>query len=332
MPQKKCTVQYRYMKPETYHGDRNLQSALAEALNQPDATGAVRAENARLRVIDLDQDENFVILNKLSDPNTWSGPIIAGQLIQLQQGTQVPAIMQSLEDDTDEFLLQQLEIEEEQRVLRGVLYFVANGSHVGVIEGHLVRGKTLERYFTRLLQDVAMLEPGQVVTLNKRFSATDGKEVTEIKEMSIRAGSPEPVAATGDVLEQTTLAQGREEGNKVFDVLRALGWSPEAIAGLERTVPEGSRLEGFFKFSVKNRRSIVNMDRAMLDEAFRHIDPDDLGLTGDGREKAGMVTISMSRLVEASGQLLNPEDALRKIVDAMKIWAEDGKIDCQFDT
>src|SRR4051794_29676985 len=137
------------------------------------------AHNARARIIDLDQDQSYVILNKVSDPGTWDGPLFAGQIIQLQAGADVHAILQSLEEDTAEYVLQNLNIGDQAKVLRGTLYFAAAGNHVGLIEGQQVRGRVLERYLPALLQKAEELDPGQAIILNGKFVAGDGKELSE---------------------------------------------------------------------------------------------------------------------------------------------------------
>ena len=64
------------------------------------------------------------------------------------------AVLQSLEEDTDEYLLQQVNLGEQARVLKGILYFATVGSHVGLIEGQQVKGRTLERYLRGCLRRI----------------------------------------------------------------------------------------------------------------------------------------------------------------------------------
>jgi hypothetical protein len=140
---KKFTIQYRQLKTEDLWENVDLKSMLVDVLRRRGW-----ADNARLRVIDIDQDQSFVILNKLSDPVSWDGPVFAGQVIHLQEGSDVQAVLQSLEEDTPEFVLQNLNVGDRARILKGALYFAVVGNHVGLVEGHQVRGRTLERYLT----------------------------------------------------------------------------------------------------------------------------------------------------------------------------------------
>jgi hypothetical protein len=328
----KATIQYRQMKTDGLWPEADLKSMLVGVLRQQDW-----ADNAKKRIIDLDQDENFVILNKISNPASWDGPIFAGQLIQLQAGADVHAVIQSLEDDTAEYVLQNLNVGERVRVLKGALYFVVSGNHLGMIEGQQVRGRTLERYLTALLQKAEEIEPGQAVILNGKFIAGDGKELSESSEIQVSAA---PTNKEGErrtepqirgIEEREAVAAREHEQATVFDILRMLGWSNEAIQSLGAEIPDDGWVEGFFKVFIKQRRKRKAISRATINEALRNIDPADLGLRGDGSERGGIVKMSVQRDIRTVGSLLDPTDAMEQITNALRDWAAAGKIDCNFE-
>jgi len=327
----KTTIQYRQLKTEGLWEGIELKPMLVDVLNRRGW-----ADNAKLRILDLDQDQSFVILNKVSDPATWGGPVFAGQLIHLQEGADVHAVMQSLEDDTSEFLVQSLNVGERARVLKGALYFAVVGNHVGLIEGAQVRGRTLERYLTALLQRSGELEAGQAVILNSKFLAGDGKELDESTEMVVAAkpnhgGHTTDAPARGGEVIGREAGQARDRGATVFDVLATLGWSNEAIDSLRAEVPDDGWIEGFFRVFIKERRKRKPISRATINEALRNIDAADLGLRGDGSEKNGIVKLSVQRSVETTQSLLDPSDAMEQIVNTLRDWAASGKIDCRFE-
>jgi hypothetical protein len=327
----KATIQYRQLKTEGLWPNVDLKAMVIDVLRRRGWD-----TNAKLRIIDLDQDESFVILNKVSDPSTWDGPVFAGQVIQLQSGTDVHAILQSLEEDTEEFVLQSLNVGENARVLKGSLYFVMAGNHVGLIEGQQVRGRTLERYLTALLQRADEMEPGHAVILNGKFTAGDGKELSESTEISIAAtpstssGQPKPRDPVPIITEHEAASEREHEQATVFEVLRTLGWSEEAIDSLGAEIPDDGWVEGFFKVFIKHRRKRKPISRATINEALRNIDPADLGLRGDGSEKGGIVKLSIVRDIRTVGSLLDPTDAIEQITNALRDWAATGKIDCTF--
>lgn len=329
MTSKKTTIQYRHLKTADLGDQVDLKSMLVDVLRRRKWD-----TNAKLRILDLDQDQSFVILNKITDPTSWDGPVFAGQLIQLQDGSDVHAVTQSLEDDTSEFVLQSLSVGERTRVLKGALYFAVVGNHVGIIEGQQVRGRTLERYLTALLQRADELEPGEAIILNSKFLTGDGKELDESSEITIAAApsgqGATPQGNTITSIVEREAASARERGATVFDVLHLLGWSAEALASLEAEVPDDGWVEGFFRIFIKEKRKRKPISRATVDEALRNIDPADLGLRGNGSEKNGIVKLSVQRAVETKGSLLDPASAMEQIVNALHNWAAAGKIDCKF--
>ena len=325
MPAKKVSIQYRQLKTEELGGHIQLKPMLVDVLRRRGWD-----TNAKRRILDLDQDQSYVILNKISDPATWGGSTFAGQLIHLQAGADVHAVMQSLDDDTPEFIVQNLNVGERARVLKGVLYFAVVGNHVGMIEGQQVKGRTLERYLTALLQQAEEIEVGQAIILNGKFLSGDGKELSESSEITVSAGKGAPIGGEREVVQEREAGVARDEGATVFDVLDLLGWDADAINSLRSEVPPGGWVEGFFKVFIKNKNRKKPISRATINEALRNIDPADLGLRGDGSERAGIVKMSVQRPVETIGSLLNPTDAMEQIVNALRQWALSGKIDCDF--
>lgn len=332
---KKVTVQYRQLKTEGLLEGVELKAIVTDVLQSRGW-----AENAKLRILSLDQDGSVVILNKVSPLATWAGPIFAGQLIHLQSGTDVHAVTQSLDDDTTEFVLKHLDIGERTRVLKGALYFAVVGNHLGLIEGQEVRGRTLERYLTVLLQKADVFEAGQVVVLNSKFMAGNGKELSESSEITVAAArSPAPSARQRQaedeprIVEREAAAEREHEQATVFDILRLLGWDEKAIDSLGEEIPPDGWVEGFFKIFIKERRKRKPISRNTINEALRNIDPADLGLKGDGSEKNGIVKLSITRDVKTAGpgSLLDPESAMEQIVNALRDWSATGKIDCRFD-
>jgi hypothetical protein len=330
---RKVSIQYRQLKTEGFAPQVDLKALLVDVLRRRKWD-----TNARLRIFDLDQDQSFVILNKMSDPASWDGAIFSGQIIHVNSGTDVQAILQPLDEDTDEFVLKNLNIGELTRVLKGTLYFAIVGNHVALIEDQQVRGRTLERYLTALLQGADELEPGQAVILNGKFTSGDGKELRESSEITLAAipnsgaQGRQPVnALRGPDILENEVARETDKGATVFDVLAMLGWNPGAIDRLRDEVPDDGWIEGFFRVFIKQRNKKKPISRATINEALRNIDPADLGLRGDGSEKGGIVKLSTQRVVKTHGSLLDPADAMDQIVTALREWSVAGKIDCKFD-
>lgn len=327
MAGKQAAVQYRYVKLDELWEGFHLKDMIVDILTRvPPAGGGSLSSLARLRKKDLDQDGSFVLLNKLSDQSSWSGPVFCGQLIHVKSDTQLPGITGSLDDDIAEFELKNLTLEQRTQIVEGVLYFAVVANHVGIVEGQRTRGRTLERYLTRLLQDAGELEPGKTIILNARLEGAIGA----VKEIDVAPRRSQMPTADGDVAHGVAEEEG--VGKTVLDVLELLGWSAEQIHKLEENIPEGGWLEGLFKVKFKQRRGrAASVDRTILEEALRNLDGHSVGLLGDGaREKGGLIKLSERCNVQTDGDLLDPEDTMAKIVAALKKWSAAGKIDCSF--
>jgi len=328
---KKATIQYREFKASGALRGMDLKAVLVDVLRRRTDAHLIGG-NARLRAIDLDGDGSHVVLNKVSSPETWDGPVFCGQIIHVKAGADIQAVLQSLDHDTDEFLVQNIDVGRGARIVKGVLYFAVNRNHVGLIESTAVRGAVLERYITALFRQAGELEPDDRIVLAGKFLATGEKGLTEFSDLTLNARpSFRARALAGDHPIDRQAAEVRDKGATILDVLRLMGWRDDALARLEAEVPEGGRVEGLLKVFIKDRRHKLRIPRAAIDEALRNVDPADLGLQGDGREQGGMVKLSVVKDIATEGSLLDPADAMVKIIEALKEWAAAGKIDCRFD-
>lgn len=325
------TVQYRYVNLDRLWEKFHLKDMVVDILRRTPSGGtAALSSMARLRKKDLDQDGSFVVLNKLSDEVSWSGPVFCGQLIHVKSGADLPGISGSLDDDIPEFTLQNLTFEQQLQIVEGVLYFACVGNHVGVIEGARTRTRTLERYLTRLFQDAGELEPPRTIVLNAKLQGS----ISHVEGLEIKP--QRNMGPSGDLHDGSVARDAAEEsgeGATVLRVLEVLGWSSEEILQLEQNIPREGWLEGVFKVLVKKKRGRKGaIDRNLLEEALRDLPNGKVGLLGEGaKEKGGLIKLSDRATIETIGELLDPEDAMVKIVTSLKRWSATGKIDCPFD-
>lgn len=321
---KSFTVQYRYVKLDGLWETFSLKSMVVDILRRtPKGGGEKLLSMARLRKKDLDQDGSFVLLNKISDEGSWDGDLFCGQLIHVKSGTELPGLNGSLDDDLKEFELQNLTLEQRAQIVEGVLYFAVMGNHVGIIEGQRTRGRTLERYLTRLLQDAGELEPGSTIIMNAKLEGS----VSKVKEIDVAPQRSMAPYREGET--STEAAESEGEGTTVLDVLRLLGWDDEQIEQLENSIPQEGWLEGIFKVKFKRKRGrAASVDREVLEEALRNLDAHSVGLLGDGaKEKGGLIKLSEKCKIKSTGELLDPDDAMQQIVACLRRWAKTGKID-----
>ena len=329
---KQAVVQYRRLNREKYPREDALKQALIEALRSERA-GKLVGEYVGNRRFDLDQDGRLTLLNKITEAAHWDEPFFSGQLTYFEKGANVPAILGDPDADVNELDLGQFALGENASMIHGILYFVAVGDHVGLVESSGLRSARLERFLTQLLTQCGLFEAGNTVVLNAQFTNEGGRRVTEATQVEVtaaraRRNDVDVGEGLSRVIEQD-IERARLEGHSVIQVLEVLGWTPEDIERLMAEVPPGGWLEGFFRFFIKSRQSRRKaIRRETLDEAFRNINPADLTILGKGkREKDGFVKLTAHRSVETIGSLLNPTSAVQQIEAALREWAAKGDID-----
>jgi len=324
-----ATIQYRYFKTSDLWEGVNLKDMVVEILRRT-GRGSDRAmfQEARLRKIDLDQDGSTVLLNQLSSQETWDGPVFSGQLVHVKPGADLPGISSSLDESVASFELQNLSIGDQVQIVNGVLYFAVVGNHVGLIEDNKARGRTLERYLTRILQDSEEFEPGQTIVLNAKLEG----ELRKIDKLTMVPKRSASSNVSPDASEDSrAMADADGEGGSVLEVLGVLGWSASEMADLTAQLPPEGWLEGRFHVMFKQKRKRLSVDRAAFEEAIRNLSPGAIGLNGGGSEQGGLKTLSERTHIDTIGTLLDPEEAMAAIVKTLRKWSARGDVDIRFD-
>lgn len=329
---KQSTVQYRQLNRDGLPDIGSLKAAIVNTM-QSDRGGRLVGEFVGNRRFDLDQDGRITLLNRITERAHWDQPFFAGQLTYFERGANVPAIIGDPDADVNELDLGQFALGQNASMIHGILYFVAVGDHLGLIESNGLKSGRLERFLTQLLTQDATLQAGQTIILNAQFSNEGGRRVSEATEVEVsttkaRRGDAEPGEIPARFVEQD-IERARREGNSVIQVLEVLGWTPDDIERLMNEVPPGGWLEGFFRFVIKSRQARKKaIPRETLDQALRNVNPADVTILGKGkREKDGFVKLTSNRVVETVGSLLNPTSAVQQIEAALRDWAANGQID-----
>lgn len=329
---KQATVQYRQLNREGFPAIGTLKQTIVDTMNSQ-RQGRLIGEFVGNRRFDLDQDGRITLLNRITERAHWDQPFFAGQLTYFERGANVPAIVGDPDADVNELDLRQYALGADASMVHGILYFVAVGDHLGLIESNGLKSGRLERFLTQLLTQNELLEAGQTVILNAQFTNEGGRRVSEATavEVSTRPARRQDVdvgEGPARFIEQD-IERARREGHSVIQVLEVLGWTPEDIERLMEEVPPGGWLEGFFRFVIKSRQTRRRaIRRETLDQALRNVNPADVTILGKGkRERDGFVKLTSNRAVETVGSLLNPTSAVQQIEAALRDWAASGQID-----
>lgn len=298
----------------------------------PDDGGEAPASRARLRRIGLDQDGSTVVLNQVSDPQSWDGPLFAGQLVHLKPGTDLPVVPNGLDDDVATYSIETLTLGENRQFVNGILYFAVVGNHIGLIEDNKARGRTLERYLTAFFERAGEFQEGQFVQLNAKLQG-ELKHVEKLELTPAPGRRDEPAESLPAATSTQTITDASSAGADVFRLLEVLGWTAQDIESLQASLPEEGYIEGRLNvfFKRKGRRK-ATIQRQALEEAIRNLGPQSVALLGAGKERGGFRTLSENVSVATVNGLLKPEAAMQAIVESLRAWAASGDIDCSFDS
>lgn len=315
------SVQYRYLNREACglgedSADTTLMSMIREAMRQTATTGT-EVEQAKARIVDLDQDGKQTLLN-IFNGNAPHERMFAGELVVYRQGIDIPVIVEELNENRKYFEETEVSTNDNtKKPIVGDLYFVVAGDHIGLISSQAVRGRWLERYLTCLFKNISNIIDGNYcVELNANIDLENLPPIQKIEicTSSNSSNSPE---------------ESRSAFQKICSALKDFGLSEEELApSLDRAVSNGTGLEGSLSICIKRGQKSIDFPEDILDHALRNIESEDLVLTGhNGKFSNGLFRLAKTVKIQKGKTRLIPEDAIRQIVDQMREWARQGKID-----
>lgn len=322
------SIQYRYLNREMcgIQPSTTLMSEIRSAM-QSERNGEIIGESVLARVADLEQGGQKVVLNEVAGLNPEE-KALSGQLVLYVKGNEVQSIEEELQEGKNSFKIVPYQMYGPSKPVKGLLYFVVMGNHLGMISSNVVNDKLLGRYLTWLLKDITGIIKGEShIELNAQISIDTSREnIPPAQEFTIHAQPNQ-----NDEKSLYRFAQkAKGAGRTVLEVLKTLGCKPEAIEKLEESIPVGGTLEGSFRVFIKEGRKRVKIPADMLKRALQNIDEESLEIKGFGGQVSdGLlklsepVSIKSDKLEES---WLDPEDAIAKILTQMDIWANQGNI------
>ena len=330
---KVSTIQYRYLKTDKLGKAFDLKAVLVDVLGRASdhAEGVKLGSQARLRRISLDQEGDVTLLNKITPEKNWHQPFFCGQLIQLAPGTQLPGLMGDQAEDTNEFVLENLNLGEGSEIARGVMYFAVCGQHLALIEGQAVRGRVLERFLTSFLQRAGELEEHQSIVLPRAIPETKDARVRNVQKIDF-TGLKTASDGDGEAEEDVGSYRDRNE-EKLLQMLEIMCSDRSLVDKVIQKIPEGGYLEGLFSLRIRGaKRRKATLAHQDVEELVRNADIDEVRLEGDGKSRNGEFFLTRAvRLTDVGGGLIDPEEAMKAIVGALVQWSADGKIDLQLE-
>lgn len=320
---KQVSIQYRQLTDETGgFAGHTLQSALGRAMTTHGSDGVVGDRPERRTLGDL--DFGTILLNYFHTAEEF----FFGELVRFEPGAQLPLLRMAVNGNSYNLLSGR--VPDGHEPVRGILYFMAFGNHVAVLERDLGASR-LERYLRWLLgQQAGIISRSSGVVLEAELSVQDGSaQLPSVDEVVLH-----PPALTGAKLQQANatpvdgiLTTDTKDVStlRIFEVLAAAGIDP---ADVQQLVENEVDLEVSLQIKFKRQRSkkSVTMDRA--GRLFRNVDPADLTLYSQGaRQREGrLIKLTRTADVLTDGTLLDTKDVMRALSEAFAWFVSEGYV------
>lgn len=321
---KKVTVQYRKLDDiSNAFGAKTLQQAASAALKESRG-GVVIGDDPQQRQF-TDTGYGTLVLNFIDDRKEY----FFGEIVRFEPGADLPLLQ--LGSGVKAYNLTQAKAPDGHEPLRGVLYFMAIGNHVVLVEADVSTARA-ERYLTWLLSGATQIlgSGGHVILVAELTAAGGGMQLSTVDEVVFkpRPVAPEPSAEGAGTLVPTTetATRGVAETN-AFEVLKAAGMDE---ADIRKFAANDTQIEVTLQIRFKGarrRREALSIEDT--NRLLRNIPDDELTLKGPGgRQKDGKIEkLSYPANVETVGSLLKPTDVARALLEGYKSFVANGYIE-----
>ena len=322
---KKVTVQYRKLDDiEQAFGGQSLQAVLCACMKKQNGSGQIGDDPSQRHY--TDDGYGTLVLNFVDDRSEY----FFGELVRFEPGADLPLLQ--LDTGVKAYNLTQAKAPQGHEPLRGILYFMAVGSHVVLIESDVSSARA-ERYLSWLLSDATTtLARGTHVILLAELTAAGGAmQLSKVEEVVFKPKPFQPKGTDFQTSDQTvptveTETRGVAETN-ALEVLKAAGMDE---ADIQKFASNDTQIEVTlqirFKGQRRRRQSLTIEDTNRL---LRNIPDDELTLKGPGgRQKNGKIEkLAYPANVETIGSLLKTDDVARALYEGYKSFVSNGYID-----
>ena len=319
---KKVNVQYRKLEDLAgAFGAHTLQTALSASLKHVGAKGTI-ADSVASRQYDGDKDYGTIVLNYVEDPSAF----FLGEIVRFEPGADLPLLQ--IGSNVKAYNLTQAKAPQGHEPIRGVLYFMAIGNHVMVLESDVSTGRA-EKYLGWLLGEAtATVAAGAHVILVAELSAQAGAtQLSHVEQVLFKPRAVSPADPQAPMEPVTVGATRRDVSDtNTLEVLRAAGMDEtdiQKLVGADTTIEVTLQI----RFRGHRRRKPLGIDDA--NRLLRNLPEDQVTLIGPGgRQREGkIVKLAYPANVELVGSLLDTRDVARALHEGYKYFVSNGYID-----
>lgn len=331
MSRQQVTIHYRRLEDATgaFNG-RTLEGSVRLAMSQPLDEGPLSEHWKRRAWVIPPSAEDTLLMNIYHDAEGY----FFGDLTQYTKGF-MQALLANMADSPT------LDVEQEpppegKEYIHSMMYWMAIGNHVLVLQSRSLNTKKLEEYLTWFLKDKAdVIDPTGHVILQAKFDSSDvGGDLDDIREIIVGGTSGvEPTTSHQPAEDRVTeseayreIAARRPWRDRAIEVLRAVMTNEADVQELLKSIPTDADLQVAVHIGYKAKRRRVT--RAPMQQALRNLPEGEITAIGrHGRLTGKDIRLSYPANIRREGSLLDPEDVVRALQEAYTHFVKNGKIE-----
>jgi hypothetical protein len=330
-PRQSVTIHYRRLEDATgAFGKHTLESAIRNAMNRQRNGEKISARWQHRAYLIPPGAEDTLLMNLHHD----GGDHFFGDLTQYTKG-----YMQALLEQAPNKSM--LTVEQEpppkgKEYVHSMMYWLAVGSHVLMVQSKSLGSKQLEEYLTWFLKDQTKVisTTGQII-LQAKFDAKQvGGDLDDIREIVIGGTVPAgPVLSSStetvtDIDKYKEIKKHRPFAERTRDVLLAIFNNEADVQKLIDSVPKEAHLEVDVHIGYRARKRHIS--RAPMQEALRNLPDGEITAIGrDGKMTDKDIRLSHPASIIKVGTLLDSQDVIRALREAHSYFVSNGKIEAE---
>lgn len=324
------TIQYRYLHDATGAlGGKSLEEAIRAAMTSVLTGSKKLSEDWSQRACGIPpSSDDSMLMNTYHD----GGDCYFGDLTHFTKGHLHTLLVEKA--NVPMLSVEQMAPPQGKEHVHSLMYWLAIGNHVLLIQSRSIGTKQLEQYLASLLKEKThVLGPTGHIILGFKFDVSNvgGRGPEDIREIIV-GGNASAISFETTEPEIPVIVEGHEQiktaktwATRAVDVLRAVLASEADVTKLLNSIPDPNDLEVYVHIGYKTRKRKIS--RAPMQEALRHLPDGEITAIGRHSRSTGKdVRLHYNANIIRSNSLLDPADTLRALREAYEYFQANGRL------
>lgn len=324
------TIQYRHLQDATGAlGGKSLEEAIRAAMTSVLNGSKKLSEDWSKRACEISpSSDDSMLMNTYHD----GGDCYFGDLTHFTKGHLHTLLVEQA--NVPMLSVEQMAPPQGREHVHSLMYWLAVGNHVLLIQSRSLGTKQFEQYLTWLLKEkTGVLGPSGHIILGFKFDSANvgGRDLEDIREIIV-GGNTSAISFEAQQPDTPIMVDGHEQiktektwATRALGVLRAVLASEADVTKLLNSIPDPNDLEVYVHIGYRTRKR--KLSRAPMQEALRHLPDGEITAIGrHGRSTGKDIRLQYNASVLRSNSLLDPQDTLRALREAYQYFQTNGRL------